>query len=64
MRSSLRSTLSPLFVYPCSVGGDAVVDFEGEGEGGAAGFGWDAGWCAGADGVEEVFELEAKGFAF
>ncbi len=46
------------------MGGDLVVDFEGQGEGGAAGFGGDARLGAGADGVEEVFEFEAKGFAF
>lgn len=44
------------------VGGDLGVDFEGEGEGGPAGLGGDAGLGAGADGVEEVFELEAEGF--
>ncbi len=44
------------------VGGDLGVDFEGEGEGGAAGFCGDAGWVAGLDGVEKVFEFEAKGF--
>ncbi len=46
------------------VGGDLGVDFEGEGESGAAGGGGHAGLGAVADGVEEVFKLEAKGFAF
>ncbi len=46
------------------VGGDLLVDFEGESEGGSACFGGDAGGCARADGVEEVFQLEAKRFAF
>ncbi len=45
-----------------SVGGDLGVDLEGEG--GAAGLGVDAGLGAGLNGVEEVFEFQAKGFAF
>ncbi len=43
------------------VGGDLLVDLEGQGESGAAGFGGDAGRRAVADGVEEVFEFEAQG---
>ncbi len=46
------------------VGGDLGVDLQGEGESRAAGLGGDAGWIAGLDGVEEVFEFQAKGFAF
>ncbi len=44
--------------------GDLPVDFEGQGEGGAAGFGGDAGRGAVTDGVEKVFKLKAEGFAF
>lgn len=40
--------------------GDLAIDFEGESEGGAAGFGGDARLCAGSDGGEEVFEFEAQ----
>ena len=42
------------------VGGDGLIDFEGEGEGGAAGLCRDPGLGAGLDGVEEVFKLEAE----
>ena len=44
--------------------GVGVDVIESEGKGGAAGFGGDAGLRAGADGAEEVFELEAEGLAF
>lgn len=44
------------------VGGDLGVDFQGEGEGVAAGFGGDTGGRAHGDGPEEVFEFEAEGF--
>lgn len=44
------------------VGGDLLVDFEGEGEGGASGFAGDSGGCTVAHGLEEVFEFEAEGF--
>jgi hypothetical protein len=46
------------------VGGDPGVDFERQGEGGAAGDGGNARLGAVADGVEEVFEFEAERFAF
>ncbi len=46
------------------VGDDLGVDLEGQSEGGAAGFGGNAGLCAVAYGVEEVFKFEAERFAF
>jgi hypothetical protein len=39
------------------------IDLEGEGEGGAALVGGDEGLGAGADGVEEGFDLQAEGLA-
>ncbi len=39
-----------------------MVDFESQSEGFAGCLGGDAGWCAGGDGVEEVFEFQAQGF--
>jgi hypothetical protein len=45
------------------VGGHGGVDFEGEREGAAAGLGVDSRRFAGADGVQEGFELKAEGFA-
>src|ERR1700729_2561233 len=46
------------------VGSDCLVDFEGEGEGGAAFFGRDEWGGAGSYGVEEGCDLEAEGFAW
>ncbi len=46
------------------VGGNLLVDLEGEGEGCAAGGAGHARWNAVADGVQEVFKLKAEGFAF
>jgi hypothetical protein len=44
------------------VGGDRFVNVQGEGEGLASGLRGDAGWGAGTDGAEKVFEFEAEGF--
>ena len=46
------------------VGCDLLVDSEGKRESCTTGLGWDAGLRAVANGVEEVFELKAEGFAF
>ncbi len=46
------------------VGGDLVIDGESECESGTTCLGGNAGLRAGAHGVEEVFKLKAKGFAF
>ncbi len=46
------------------VGGYLVVDGESECQRFATSLSGDAGWCACAHGDEEVFEFEAKGFAF
>ena len=46
------------------VRGDLLVDGESKRKSGATGFGGNAGLRAVADGVEEVFKLKAKGFAF
>ena len=46
------------------VRGDLVVDGESECKSFAACLRGNAGLCARANGIEEVFELEAKGFAF
>jgi hypothetical protein len=45
-------------LYSLCVGSDLIIDFESQGQGGAAGFGRNAGLGAAADGGEKVFELE------
>jgi hypothetical protein len=46
------------------VGFDGACDFEGQGQGCGGVCGRDDGGLASADGVEEGFDLKAKGFAF